>query len=352
MAIEQTIVAVPATPAAPASAAQVRYLEWGPVLAGAIAASAVSFLLLTFGGAIGLSLTSPWPNTGFSSVVVGIVIAIWTALVQIAAFTGGGYLAGRMRSRWGDSATEEGRFRDGAHGFLVWAVGVVIGALLLASATGAGLRVAAQSAATVGAGAAAGAAGATAGTMTPTGSPYDLALDVLFRPATQPTAPATQARAPAGASNAPADTPAGAQPAQGSPAASAPGASQVTAAPRSPDDSAAFRAETGRLFGEVIRKRELSAADREYLAGEIARRNNISRQDAEKRVDAAVMQARDIEIRTREQADRARRAAVLAGFLAAASLLISCAAACFGAAKGGQDRDDGAPPMFAGRRFW
>lgn len=102
----------------------------------------------------------------------------------------------------------------------------------------------------------------------------------------------------------------------------------------------------------MIRKRELTAADRDYLASEIARRNNISQAEAQKRVDAAVEQARDIEISIREKADRARRAAVLAGFLAAAALLISCAAAIYGAGKGGEDRDDGAPPMFAGRRFW
>ncbi len=64
------------------------------------------------------------------------------------------------------------------------------------------------------------------------------------------------------------------------------------------------------------------------------------------------MSARDAEIRTREAADKARRAAVIAGFLAAASLLISCAAAVGAAAMGGRDRDDNTPLMFAGYRFW
>jgi hypothetical protein len=50
--------------------------------------------------------------------------------------------------------------------------------------------------------------------------------------------------------------------------------------------------------------------------------------DAQNRVDAAVNEARDLEIKAREQADKARRAAIVTGFIAAASLLISLVAAC------------------------
>jgi hypothetical protein len=121
---------VPATTAVTTTRAP--YLEWGPVFAGAIAAAAISFMLLTFGSAIGLSLTSPWPNAGARLWVVGLAVAWWAVVVQIGSFAAGGYLAGRMRSRWGESATDEGQFRDSAHGFMVWAVGVLIGGLLLA----------------------------------------------------------------------------------------------------------------------------------------------------------------------------------------------------------------------------
>ncbi len=115
------------------------------------------FVLLTFGAAVGFSMTSPWPNAGLSAAVVGIIVAIWTVLVQIAAFAGGGYLAGRMRVRWAEPGTEEARFRDAAHGFLVWALGVVIGAALLGSTIGAGLKTATDAATRVAGGAAAGA---------------------------------------------------------------------------------------------------------------------------------------------------------------------------------------------------
>src|SRR5262245_29004472 len=104
------------------------YLDWGPVLGGAIAAAAISFLLLTFGGAIGLSLTSPWPYAGASALAVTVAVGWWTVMVQIGSFAAGGYLAGRLRSRQEDSAIDEVRFRDGAHGFMVWALGILVGA--------------------------------------------------------------------------------------------------------------------------------------------------------------------------------------------------------------------------------
>ncbi len=291
-----------------ASINQPAYIEWGPIIAGAVSAAAITFVMITFGAAVGFTLVSPWPSSGLSGAAVGVIVAFWTVIVQVASFAGGGYLAGRMRSRWGESATEEGQFRDNAHGFLVWAVGVVIGALLLASASGAGLRLAAQSASTVGAGAAAGMSNQRAGGGAVTASPYELAIDSLMRP-------------------------------------SAPGAGAAVSTPVAPQDDTAFRAETGRLLVEVIRRQELRGDDRSYLASAVTRRYGLPQAEAEKRVDAAVVRARDIEIGIREQADKARKAAIIAGFIAAASLLISCAAACAGAHMGGRDRDEGAPTL-------
>src|ERR1700712_1485178 len=86
------------------------YLEWGPIIAGAIGASAISLLLLGFGASVGLSLTSPWPNS--NSIWTAVIAVVWWAImVQIGAFFAGGYLAGRMRSRWGESLRTEGSFR-------------------------------------------------------------------------------------------------------------------------------------------------------------------------------------------------------------------------------------------------
>jgi len=74
--------------------------------------------------------------------------------------------------------------------------------------------------------------------------------------------------------------------------------------------------------------------------------------EAQSRVDAAVNEARDLEIKAREQADKARRAAIITGFIAAASLLISLVAACYFAGIGGRHRNEGRSPLFHGHRFW
>jgi heme/copper-type cytochrome/quinol oxidase subunit 2 len=110
-------------------------VSWGAVIAGAFVAAALSLILLALGTGFGLSATSPWSNAGASASRVGVGAIIWLIVVQIIAFGIGGYLAGRLRTKWVDVHTNEVYFRDTAHGLLVWAVGVVITAAFLASAT-------------------------------------------------------------------------------------------------------------------------------------------------------------------------------------------------------------------------
>ena len=282
------------------------YLQWGAIIAGAIAASAISFLLLTFGGALGLSLTSPWPYEGVKASNIAIAVGIWTAFVQIGAFAAGGYLAGRARSRWDTGFPEEGQFRDGAHGFMVWAVGIVVGGLLLALAGASTLKTAVQSSATVAAGAAGGVAARADGLGT---SPGDYAVDLLLRPA--------------------------------------PGAT-----PAATTQAVDNRQEVSRVFASTIRNRELTARDRDYLVNVVTTRTGLPLPEAEKRVAAAVEEAKNLEIKTREAADKARKTAVLAGFLAAASVLVGLGAAVAGASLGGRHRDENRTDVFFGRRFW
>src|SRR5215471_7130840 len=104
------------------------YLSWGAIVAGALCAAAISFVLLTFGSAIGLSAVSPWPHVGLSPTVALLIAALWVAIVQVFAFAAGGYVAGRVRNSWGSVVAHERRFRDGMHGLLVWAVGLLVGA--------------------------------------------------------------------------------------------------------------------------------------------------------------------------------------------------------------------------------
>lgn len=111
------------------------YVEWAPILAGAVAASALSFVLFAAGAAIGLSLLSPYPSQSYGT-WAATVSAFWAVFVPILSLLVGGYLAGRMRAAW-SSNPEEVQFRDGVHGLLVWATAVVIGAVMAYLAAGA-----------------------------------------------------------------------------------------------------------------------------------------------------------------------------------------------------------------------
>jgi heme/copper-type cytochrome/quinol oxidase subunit 2 len=118
------------TPGGPLS-----YIHWGPAFAGALVAAAVSFVLMSFASAIGLMVVSPSPTWRDTSVWLAILSGVWIIVVAAGAFGLGGYLAGRVRSTW-KTTEDEVDFRDGVHGLLVWAIGVVVGvALLWASAT-------------------------------------------------------------------------------------------------------------------------------------------------------------------------------------------------------------------------
>src|SRR5262249_32000111 len=101
--------------------------------AGAFVTGAVSLILMALGTGIGLSALSPWPNANASFARVGYGAIVWLILVQIVASAVGGYLAGRLRTKWVAVHTHEVYFRDTAHGFLVWAVALVISSLFFAS---------------------------------------------------------------------------------------------------------------------------------------------------------------------------------------------------------------------------
>jgi hypothetical protein len=299
------------------------YVEWSAIFAGAVGASAISFLLLTFGGAIGLSLTSPLPNsTGVSAWGLLIGVAWWAVMVQIGSFFVGGYLAGRMRAPFGDAALDESQFRDSAHGFLVWAVGVLMMVLLAAGAGGATLKAASQSVSAF-----AGAAGPLGDKSNNVGT-TDYATDLLLRrtAGTSSSSPSVSL--------------------QGQNIAVSQGGSQGNS------NDQAQRDEIKRVFAVTIAKGELNARDRDYLAQVVGSRNGISQEDARSRVDQTVQDTQQYEMQARQAAEKARKTAVISGFLAAASLLISLAAAVGGAALGGGHRDEGTVANLFGTRFW
>ena len=180
-----------------------RYVDWGPIIVGTLGALAIMVVLLTFGGALGLSVTSAQPYAGLSAKALAVLAGLYAALVHVASFGAGGYLAGRLRTPWVTSDTVESHFRDGGHGFAVWALGVVLGAVFAVSGVSAVLKTAVGATTAV---ASAGVAGAAANPQTPgalqqlSTQPTDYAVDRLLAPA--PGGAAAPAGGPAAGSRA------------------------------------------------------------------------------------------------------------------------------------------------------
>jgi len=268
-------------------------IDWAAVIAGAIVAAAISFVLLTFGTAIGLSITSPYPREGVSVTVFLIVLALWMIWVSLSSFFVGGYLTGRMRRRIGLSPHEV-EVRDGVHGLLVWALGTLMGALIATwMATGA---------AKTGTEAAAASTTATSFTsaVSKAADPVGYLTDSLFRPA--PTAPS---------------------------------AAQPTAVRSDP------RAEAARIFARSATSGDVSADDQAYLAELVARDAGLSPADAKTRVDKVVADFRSAAQSARDAAEKARRFGLLLAFITAATLVVSAAGAWWAATRGGNHRDEG-----------
>jgi hypothetical protein len=115
------------------------YVDWGAILAGGFVAVALSSLFLAFGSAIGLSIASFQGGKSPSIAALVVAAALWLLWVQVSSFAAGGYFAGRLRRRVGDASLHEAEMRDGSHGLVVWAVGVVFGTILAGAVAISGL---------------------------------------------------------------------------------------------------------------------------------------------------------------------------------------------------------------------
>ncbi|MEO8062386.1 MAG: hypothetical protein ABI821_06535 [Pseudomonadota bacterium] len=283
-------------------------VSWGAVFAGAVGAAALSLILILLGTGLGLSAVSPWAHEGISGVTASVSTVLWVTFVQLAASVLGGYLAGRLRSRWVSVHTNEVYFRDTAHGFLAWSVATLLMASLLSSAVGsmlstglkAGGTVVASAATVAGAGAAAGAASADKGDTS--ANPLGYYVDVLFR-----------------------DAPAG------------------TAANSAPQSAADNTAEVTRIFANGLKNGELGAADTQYLGQLVAANTGLSQTDAENRVTETfsnlkqtLQQAAD---KAKKAADDARKASAYLSIWLVVSLLIGAFVASLAATFGGRLRD-------------
>lgn len=316
-------------------------VSWGAILAGAIGAAALSLILLILGVGLGLSSVSPWSFDGVSKETFGWTSVAWLTFTAIAASALGGYLAGRLRTKWAGLHGDETYFRDTAHGFVSWAVATLLTAALLTSAIGgilgAGAKVAGATAgaaaSTVGV-AAAGAGSAAMGTQE---GDLDYWVDSLFRNAsTDPAAPPP-----------PAPLAPGAMP---SPTAAAPAAPGNVPPPPRPmpgnergADRREVRSEVNRIIVSSLRSEGLNPADTQYLAQLIARETGMSQAEAQARVTdvqtrmrAALEEAKTTAMKA---ADDARKASAYAALWLFITLLIGAFSASLSATWGGRRRD-------------
>ena len=291
-------------------------VSWGAIVAGAAAAAALSLILLILGTGLGLSSVSPWANAGSTATALGVGTILWLTLTQLLASGMGGYIAGRLRTRWVALHADEVYFRDTAHGFLAWAVATLATAALLTSVigsiVGSGVQAGASAVggvASTAAVAGAAAAGSSADKSGTDSGPMGYFIDSLFR---KPTSADAAATATATATMAP-------------PAAASP-------------------AEVTRIFMNSLRSGALPADDVRYVGQLVAQRTGLSQQDAEKRVTDIYtgMQAklREAEVAAKDAADKARKASSYAALWLFISLLIGAFVASWAATFGGRHRDD------------
>ena len=257
-------------------------VAWPAIIGGAFAAVALSLSLVALGSGFGLASVSPWFNAGASATTFTVMTAVWLIVVQWLASGLGGYVTGRLRTKWVGLHTHEVFFRDTANGFLSWAVASVIGAAFLASAASSVLTGTATTVAAIASG--------------PSGSavadPMAYFVDNLYR-------------------------------------TDHPGAT-------APD----VLAQSTRILLNGMRNGEVPAPDKTYLAQLVSARTGLSQTDAVKRVDEVIAQVSAAEVKARQTADAARKAGAYLSIFMALSMLVGAFIACIAAALGGQQRDE------------
>jgi hypothetical protein len=260
--------------------------SWSAIFAGAFVAAGVSLVLLALGSGLGFAAVSPWHDRGVSTTTFAIASAIWFIVIQWLSSAVGGYIAGRLRTRWIGTNPHEVFFRDTAHGLITWAVATVAVAALLISTVGGGVRAAAR----VGAGG----VQAVAAAGTPA---YEYGLDRLFR-------------------------------ASDASAAAAPNVADAR--------QEVVHAVTQAMSGDGT----IPDADRAYLANLIAAKTGVTPDEAQKRLNDFITTANGAKGKLEASADAARKAAAKAAIFAALALAIGAFIASLSAALGGRLRDE------------
>lgn len=282
-------------------------VAWGPIFGGAVAATGITLILLLLGSGVGLTMVSPWSGESSSAATVGITAAIWLVVVQWLSSAFGGYLTGRLRTKWAAVHTDEVFFRDTAHGFLSWALATVFVAGFLASSltslAGAGASAAGQAA--MAAGVAGGAAAASASDTTSAAAPTAYFTDALLRP--------------------------------------------QNIANRANEDNGAAAAEISRILLQGAANGSVPDGDKTYIAGIVSARTGLPEAEARARVDTVLKQIDDAKVAAQAAADKARKTAATSALIGSLSLLVGAFIAAAAAAFGGHQRDEEEDLIVTGR---
>jgi hypothetical protein len=208
-------------------------IQWSSIVAGAFAAAALSFILISFGIAVGLGVSSTSPTWRDASAALALLSGLYLILQAVASFGFGGYIAGRIRRPAVSPVgmDDEGERRDGLHGLMSWALAVLIGGALLVFLGAAAIdRSPART---------------SAGSATAAEPLLGYELDRLFRAPRRP-----------------------------------------------PTDLRETRAEAGRILMTSSSHTGVSPDDRTYLVQQVTALTGLTAPDSERRVDAAIADSR------------------------------------------------------------
>jgi hypothetical protein len=263
--------------------------QWGAVIAGGVAASALSFVLYAFAVAIGLSVSSTAPTWRDTSFALVLLSGLYLVLMALASYALGAYVAARLRTPV-TGAPDDIEFRDGMHGLVVWGLATLLTGLIALTAIQATSRLSAIS----GTGSSISVAGENI-------IAYD--LDRLFRSDRRP------------------------QGFQG--------------------DMSYARSEAARILLTASSHRGLQADDRTYLVRLVSTMTGLAPPDAERRVDDVIARAKQNVSRARHTA------IILGFMVGAAALLGAVAAWYAACAAGRmRDGREEAHPLWDWSRDW
>lgn len=258
-------------------------IHWKAVIAGALCAAALSFVLLAFGAGIGLAVSSASPTWRDTSEWLWLLSGIFLIFIALVSFGFGGYVTGRMRARITTiAASDESDFRDGMHGLIVWALAIALGAVLAVATARAFAPAMVPGSGT---------AGASESVAGENSIAYE--LDQLFR----------------------------------------------SDRPLRDPNIAYTRSEAARILLTSSGHSGVSAEDRDYLTRLVASRADVPDQEAAQRVDRIIPQAHDA-------LRRARQSGVMIAFMTAAALLLGAVVAWFASIEGGREREIGGAPVW------